>query len=309
MTTLIENITLFLTILEKGGLAAAGRELGLSPATVSERLAALERFYGATLLTRTTRCIRPTEAGCLLAEEGRRLIDDADELYRRIRYSNQQLAGIIRISAPVDIGTVRLVPLLDAFQQAHPDVCIDLNLTDGYVDLVNQGIDFAVRYGALADSTLHCRVLADSRRVVCASPDYLALHGAPTHPDELKNHDCIIMRFGKVMEHSWTFMVGESPHKVKVSGRRITNNGLLVRQWCLQGEGLCFKSVWDVQQDLKQGRLVQVLAHYPATASRLQIVYPNGGHQPQRIRALIDVIADDFASEPAPFPVIPPVCE
>ena len=149
---MLDNLALFLTIIEKGGLSAAGRELGLSPATVSERLAALERHYGVTLLTRTTRSISLTDEGYVLVEEGRRLLADANDLQRRIQLGSQEMAGPIRLSAPVDLGSTRLVPLLDQFMASHPGVTVDLNLTDGYVDLVGQGIDFALRYGTLADS-------------------------------------------------------------------------------------------------------------------------------------------------------------
>lgn len=149
----LDNLALFLMIVEKGGLSAAGRELGLSPASVSERLAMLEGYYGASLLTRTTRSISLTDEGRLLAEGARRLLAEADELETSIRLGTQKISGLIRLSAPVDLGQSQIVPILDRFLAEHPSVTIDLNLTDGFVDLVSQGIDFAVRYGLLADST------------------------------------------------------------------------------------------------------------------------------------------------------------
>jgi len=289
---MLDNLALFLTIVEKGGLSAAGRELGLSPATVSERLVGLERYYGVTLLTRTTRSISLTEEGRLLVEEGRRLLADANDLQSRIRLGSQEMAGPIRLSAPVDLGTTRLVPLLDQFMVQHPGVTIDLNLTDGYVDLVGQGLDFALRYGTLADSSLRTISLGENRRIVCGSPEYLARRGTPRHPDELQQHDCLVMRFGDSPDRSWGFEVAGLPYRVKVAGRRVTNNGLLVRQWCLQGLGLCFKSWWDVQEDLAKGALQEVLAPFATTSSRLQLVYPSNRSQPRRARALMDAIAD-----------------
>lgn len=288
---MLDNLALFLTIVEKGGLSAAGRELGLSPATVSERLAALERHYGVALLTRTTRSISLTEEGRLLVEEGRRLLADADDLQRRIRLGSQEMAGPIRLSAPVDLGSTQLVPLLDQFMVEHPGVTIDLNLADGYVDLVGQGIDFALRYGTLADSSLRAISLGETRRMVCASPDYLQRRGIPGHPDELRLHDCLVMRFGDAPDRSWGFEVDGAPYRVQVAGQRVTNNGLLVRRWCLQGLGLCFKSWWDVQEDLARGALLEVLAPFSTTPSRLQLVYPSSRSQPRRVRALMDAIA------------------
>lgn len=287
---MLDNLALFLTIVEKGGLSAAGRELGLSPATVSERLAAIERHYGVALLTRTTRSISLTEEGRLLVEEGRRLLADADDLQRRIQFGSQEITGPIRLSAPVDLGTTRLVPLLDQFMEQHPGVTIDLNLTDGYVDLVGQGIDFALRYGTLADSSLHAITLGETRRIVCASPDYLRRRGIPRHPDELLWHDCLVMRFGDTPDRSWVFKAGGTPFRVQVSGRRVTNNGLIARQWCLQGLGLCLKSWCDVQDDLARGALLEVLAPYSMSPSRLQLVYPSSRSQPRRVRALIEAL-------------------
>ena len=157
---LLDNLSLFLRIVEKGGMAAAGREIGLSPATVSERLAALEAYYGATLLTRTTRALSLTEQGRALVEGARRLLAEAEELESRIRLGTEVISGPIRLSAPVDLGRRCIVPIVDAFLEQHPAVTIDLNLTDGYVDLVGQGLDFAIRHGVLADSTLRAKSLA-----------------------------------------------------------------------------------------------------------------------------------------------------
>lgn len=294
---MLDNLALFLTIVEKGGLSAAGRELGLSPATVSERLAALERHYGVALLTRTTRSISLTEEGRLLVEEGRRLLADADDLQRRIQFGSQEMTGPIRLSAPVDLGTTRLVPLLDQFIDMHPGITIDLNLTDGYVDLVTQGLDFALRYGTLADSSLRTISLGQNPRIVCASPDYIRRRGVPRHPEELQKHDCLVMRFGENLARSWEFTVDGTPYRVVVDGPRITNNGLLVRQWCLQGLGLCFKSRWDVQDDLARGTLVEVLASFSAIPSRLQLAYPLSRNQPRRVRSLMNTIATRLCDE------------
>jgi len=293
---MLEHLKLFLTIIEKNGMSAAGREMGLSPASVSERLAALEAHYGVSLLTRTTRSISLTEAGRMLADGARRLLAEADELDSRLRLGAHKLSGPVRLSAPVDLGQSRIVPVLDRFLEAHPDVSIDLNLTDGFVDLVSQGMDFAVRYGALADSTLKARLIGENRRVVCASPSYLDRKGVPQHPDDLLSHDCLVMRFGIHSDRRWSFSVNGAPHTVTVQGRRTANNGELVRRWCLLGHGLCRKSVWDVQADLDAGRLVEVLGQHAAERSALQIVYPHTREQPRRVRSLIDAIAADLSA-------------
>ncbi|ATB67724.1 LysR family transcriptional regulator [Pseudomonas mosselii] len=287
---MLDQLALFLTIIEKGSLSAAGRERGLSPATVSERLSALEAHYGVTLLTRSTRSLSLTEAGRLLADGARRLLAEAEELQSQLRHGQQKISGLVRLSAPVDLGQRCIVPLLDRFLAEHPDVSIDLDLTDGYVDLVGQGIDLAIRYGALADSSLHARTLGDNRRVVCAAPGYLRRHGTPLHPDDLARHDCIVMRFGIHTERVWPFRLGAAAYPVSVRGRRVANNGEQVRRWALAGHGLCLKSLRDVQDDLDEGRLVEVLGDFSAGPVALQIVYPPTRVQPRRVRALMEAI-------------------
>jgi DNA-binding transcriptional LysR family regulator len=293
---ILKNLALFLRIVEKGGLAAAGRELGLSAASVSERLVALEKYYGAALLHRTTRAISLTDEGRLLVAGARRLLAEADELEALIRLGVEKISGPIRLSAPIDLGRSYLVAILDAFLAEHPEVTIDLNLTDGYVDLVGQGQDLAIRYGELADSTLRVRRLGNNRRVVCASPEYLRNSGHPRHPDDLAHHECILMRFGQQIDRDWPFLIDGEARRIVVRGHRIANDGGLVRDWCRNGYGVARKSLWDVEADLKAGTLVEVLQEFSVGGTGLQIVYPGTQDQPKRVRLLIEKIAEAFFS-------------
>jgi DNA-binding transcriptional LysR family regulator len=288
---LLENLSLFLRIVEKGGLAVAGREIGLSPATVSERLAALEAYYGATLLTRTTRAISLTDEGRALVEGARRLLAEAEEMESRVRHGANVISGPIRLSAPEDLGRRLLVPVIDVFLEEHPAVTVDINLTDGNVDLVGQGMDFAIRHGVLADSSLRAKALGENRRVVCASPAYLDAKGMPQHPDELARHDCIVMRFGQNIDREWPFVIDGAVRKITVRGSRVANDGGLVRHWCREGRGIALKSIRDVDADLASGALVELLRDFSAGGTALQIVYPPSAVQPRRVRLLIDRIA------------------
>jgi len=285
---ILDNLVLFLRIVEKGGLAAAGRELGLSAASVSERLVALEKYYGAALLHRTTRAINLTDEGRLLVQGARRLLAEADELESLIRLGVEKISGPIRLSAPIDLGRSYVVPTLDAFLAEHPEVTIDLNLTDGYVDLVGQGQDFAIRYGELADSTLRVKRLAENRRIVCASPAYLETRGTPQHPDDLVHHECL--------DRDWPFLIDGKERRVVVQGHRIANDGELVRVWCRNGLGIARKSRLDVEADLREGALVELLREFSAGSTGLQIVYPATQAQPRRVRLLIERIAEAFSS-------------
>lgn len=292
----LDNLALFLRIVEKNGLAAAGRDVGLSPASVSERLAALEKYYGATLISRTTRAISLTDEGRLLVDGARRLLAEAGELEARVRLGTEKISGPIRLSAPEDLGRRRIVPIIDAFLETHPDVSIDLNLTDGNVELVAQGLDFAVRHGILADSALRVRPLGDNRRIVCAAPSYLKAHGTPQHPHDLAHHDCIVMRFGQNLDQEWPFRIDGQIRRVMVRGRRIANDGGLVRQWVCAGYGLALKSIRDIEADLRSGALISVLEPYSVGATALQIVYPPSAVQPRRVRLLIERIVAELTS-------------
>ena len=292
---LLDNIALFLTIIEKGSLPAAGRETGLSPTTVSERLAALEAYYGVVLLNRTTRAISLTEEGRTLMEEARGLLDSVSELETRIRLGAQTLTGRIRVSAPSDLGRNALSRAITEFQHLHPTIEIELLLSDSYVDIVGQGIDLALRFGTIMDSTLRVRHLGQKRRLICASPAYLAQHPAPLTPVDLKHHNCLVMRFGKSLDNEWRFGSHKVPQIVTVSGNRIANDGELVRQWCLEGLGIALKSEVDVKEDLHAGRLIELLPEHAAPPSPLQLLFPPVRAQPRRVQAFAQHLVETFS--------------
>lgn len=285
---LLDNISLFLLIVEKGSLAAAGREKGLSPTTVSERLAALEAHYGVVLLNRTTRSISLTDEGRTLFEGARHVLEEVDDLDTKIRFGAQRLTGPLRISVPKDLGRTVISHAIASFLDAHPGISIDLHLSDGYVDLVGLGIDLAVRFGPIGDSSLRVRPLPAKRRILCASPVYLRQHGAPRTPVDLKDHNCIVMRFGQNIDNVWQFGDTAARQIVTVKGNLIANDGALVRQWCLEGRGIILKSEFDVGADIRAGRLEELLVEYASPPAPLQIVFPPSRAQPRRVSAFAD---------------------
>lgn len=287
---LIENLKLFLLIVDKGGLAAAGREMGLSPATVTDRLATLERHYKARLLTRTTRSISLTDEGRDLMTGARRILAEVEEVETQIRSGVEKISGTIHISAPSDLGRNRIVPLLDQFMSKNSEISIDLTLADGYLDIVGKGIDLALRYGELPDSTMKAIKIGSNRRIVCATPEYLKINGIPNHPYDLKHHNCLLMRFGGITDQDWVFSIDNKDKAYRVSGNRIADDGAQIRQWCLNGYGIALKSIWDVQSDLVAGRLTKVLEEFAPEPNALQIVYPAGVIQPRRVRALMEFL-------------------
>lgn len=290
----LDQLRLFLTILDRGSLSAAARDLGLSPATVSERLAGLEARFGVRLLHRTTRSVSVTEEGRALAEGAERLLAEAAELDARIRLGREEVAGPIRISAPSDLGRRRISRVLNRVQAAHPGITLDLHLSDGYVDLVAQRFDLAVRYGDLPDSGLMVRRLADCARLVCASPDYLERHGRPGHPEELTGHNCLVMRFGTNTDRTWPFVIDGRTRKIVVGGDRTANDGEAVRHWCAAGYGIARKSEWDIAEELTSGRLVPILREFEPAPIGLQVVYPAGRSALRRVALVIDALVEEF---------------
>lgn len=288
---LLSNIALFQTIIEKGTLTGAARELGLSPTTVSERLAALEAHYGVVLLNRTTRSISLTEEGRTLMEGAKHVLEGVEDLETRIRQGAHTLSGLIRISAPSDLGRTIVTDEINRFLAHHPSISIELMLSDGYIDIVGQGYDIAVRFGEVTDSSLRIRSLGSRRRLVCAAPDYIRRHGAPQTPADLKDHNCLVMRFGINLDNVWRFGPDTVKQIVTVRGDRVANDSALVRQWALDGYGVTNRSELDIGSDIRAGRLVELLAEYAAPATPIQMLFPPSRAQPRRVRALADQLA------------------
>ena len=283
---LIDNIRLFLKISEKGSMVAAGREIGLSATTVSERLAALEAHYGVVLMNRTTRSISLTDEGRTLLEGAKAVLGEVDDLDARIRHGAETLSGPIRISAPIDVGRSIVSKVIADFTKKHPAISVELSLSDGYTDIVGEGFDLAIRFGKVTDSTLRTRGLGEYRRLVCAAPSYIKAYGAPKKPDDLSDHNCLVMRFGRTLDNVWRFGSGKSAQIITVRGDKIINDGSIVREWAIAGHGIILKSELDVSEDLNSGRLVALLEKYTSPANPLQMMFPPGRAQPRRVRAL-----------------------
>ena len=290
----LDNLELFLLIIEKGSLAAAGRELGLSPTTVSERLASIEKFYGVTLINRTTRSLSLTEEGRILAEGAEHILIEHNDLNSRIRHGAQTLSGLIRVSVPVDLGHRVIRPIIDSFLIEHPAIAVELHLSDGYMNIIEEGIDIAIRYGNLNDSTLRVRKLGQYNRVVCASPEYVSKYGSPKTPAELTDHNCLVMRFGINLDNIWQFKDKGKTQQVIVNGNRIANDGRLVRGWVIAGYGIALKSKLDIMPELESGLLVELLEQYSAPSIPIQMLFPPSRRQTQRVKEMADSLVTNF---------------
>ncbi len=288
-----KQIESFVGVALRGSLSAVARGEGVTPAVIGRRLDALERRLGVKLLLRTTRSVTLTFEGSAFLENCQRILDDLSNAEASVSLGGVKASGHIRISAPAGFGRRHVAPLVRDFLDANPEVSCALDLTDRLVDLVNEGIDCAIRIGDLADSSLVSIRLAENRRVVVASPDYLARHGAPATPEELDAHICLSLG----QQRGWQFRddKGES-FAVKVGGRFECNDGAVLHGWALAGHGLAWRSLWEVENDLRAGRLISVLDDFAAPPTGIHAVFPQRRNLPLRVRLLIDFFKNHYGS-------------
>lgn len=295
----IGDITLFLRVLDLGSISAAARSLDLSVAVASQRLKRLEAELGVRLLHRTTRRLHPTPEGAALAEQGRGLVEELEALGSSLRHAGHAVAGTLRVTTASSFGRQYLSPLLPEFMARHPQLRLSMHLDDRVVDLVSAGFDLAVRIGTLDDSTLVARKLAPNRRLLCASPDYLRRHGSPRTPSELAQHECLVLVGSQGRQDQWRFQDPDGREiSVRVRGRIEANTGELLSDAALGGLGIALHSHWHVCRDLRAGRLVPVLPEFRIPDTGVYAVMPQRRLMPPRVRALVDFLAERFATPP-----------
>ncbi|WP_369976652.1 LysR family transcriptional regulator [Xanthomonas bundabergensis] len=294
----IGDIALFLRVLDLGSISAAARSLDLSVAVASQRLQRLERELGVRLLHRTTRRLHPTPEGLQLAEQGRALVEDLESLAGGLREAGRAAAGTLRVTMSASFGRQYVSPLLPQFMALHPQVRLSVHLSDNVVDLVSEGFDLAIRIGALRDSSLVARRLAGNRRVLCASPDYLHRHGQPATPADLATHACLLLTGADGRQDTWRLYGAEGEVAVRVSGPLESNFGEVLRDAALNGQGIALHSVWHVADDLRRGRLRQVLPQYALAETGIHAVMPQRRLVPPRVRAFVEFMQVQLADPP-----------
>ncbi|MGC0151250.1 LysR family transcriptional regulator [Chromobacterium vaccinii] len=272
----LDDLQVFIGAAELGGLSAAARRLDLSPAVASASLKRLEQALGTQLLARSTRSLRLTLAGERYLDHARAALDAVRAGSLALEAERLALLGGLSLSMPSDLGRNLLRPWLDAFMEEHSGLNLQLRISDRVADLYRQPVDVALRYGVPEDSSLVALPLApDNRRVLCASPDYLARHGAPASPQALRGHQCLRLVLGTALHERWSFERGGESQTVAVGGRWQGDDGEIVRRWALDGMGIAYKSRLDVLADLRAGRLLELLPDYRTEATPLCLVTPH----------------------------------
>ncbi|MBT9385779.1 LysR family transcriptional regulator [Pseudooceanicola sp. CBS1P-1] len=285
------EMEVFVAILEEGSFSAAALRLGMTPSGVSRTLDRCERRLGLRLMTRSTRSLTLTEEGHLFAAMSRRLLAELDRAEAEITADGPP-SGLLRISAAVSHGRLKIVPLLQEFAHRHPRLRIDLTLTDLLEDPAQGGTDVAIRFGRLADSRLRARKLGEEPMVVVAAPAYLAAQGTPRHPEELRNHDCLLFSFDPGRAR-WPFRVAGARQEVQVGGRFRANSGEALGMLAVSGLGIARVARFAVEEDIRAGRLHEILAQFPgADAHPVHALFVGADPVPARIRALVDFLAE-----------------
>jgi len=292
----LKNMAAFVAVVEYKNFSQAGRELRVSTAVVSARVAKLEAEIGVRLLNRTTRHVVPTEEALIYFEDCKRIIAQVDAAEATLSSQERQPVGSLKVTAPLVFGRRYLAPLLPVFQKQYPKVQIRLHLSDTLVDLIKDGMDMGIRIADLPDSTMIARKLGDSSRVICASPDYIKRAGLPQTPNDLLGHNCLLLRFPGSTQFQWSFLNEGKKYTVPVKGDLDSNNGDILRDWALTGRGICLKSRWEVEKELENGELVEILKEFELPLVSISAIHPSGHITPPKVRLLIDFLVKSFGA-------------
>lgn len=269
----VSELAFFALLTRVGSLTATARELNLTPPAVSKRLAQLEKRLGVRLLNRTTRNISLTAEGELYLINAQRILGEIEEMERLVSSSRAEPKGLLRVNAPLGFGRTHVGPAISSFAKLYPEVEVQLHLTDRPINLPDDAIDVAIRFGDLPDSRLIARKIATNRRRLCASPGYLAAYGVPEKPKDLAQHNCIVLRQNDAAFGSWRLSRGKQVESVKVHGTLSTNDGEVALNWALQGHGILMRAEWNLAEPLRLGQLVEVLSEYETPPADIFAVY------------------------------------
>lgn len=289
------EMEVFVLAAELKSFSAAGRKLRLSPSAVSKLVTRIEDRLGARLLVRTTRRLELTPEGEVYLDRASRILSEIAETERIVAEGARVVPrGPLRVNASVGFGERYILPLVPAFLALHPEIELDLTLTDGVIDVIGERADVAIRSGPLRDSALKARKLLESRKVVIASPEYLARRGTPVHPSDLAAHNCLRFNFRRSMD-DWPFLSDdrEAVETHDITGNMLVSSGAILRQLCLDGLGLGRTGCFHVEPDIAAGRLVPVLEDFnPGDIEVVHAVFAGHEHLAARIRAFIDFLVE-----------------
>jgi len=286
----ISDLRLFTRLVAAGSLSEAARRTFSSLPAVSRRLAALETRLGVRLIDRGPRRFTLTDEGSLLHERAVEILRDLDEAEAAASAHAKQPRGLVRVGAHLEMGRRRIAPLIAEFTARYPGITAELVLTDSRLELLENEIDVGLRVDPPSDSNIVSRVVLSGRRIVCASPQYLATHAPLKRPIDLLEHDCIrLVRGRHVLDH-WAFKEEDRVRQIQVHGSLLTNNAEVMHDWAVAGRAVGLKVIWDIQEDLGAGRLIRLLEPFECDEVKLYVTYATRTHLPPRMRLFIDFV-------------------
>ena len=290
-------MTVFVKVVEQGSFARAAERMNMSTSAVSRHVAELEAHLDTRLLNRTTRRISITESGQGFYERTLQLLADLEEAETAASGTNARPRGTIRLTCSINFGVPHLAPAIGAFQARYPEVLFDVSASDRFVDLVEEGLDLAIRIGDLGNPNLIARKIGQMQLVTCASPGYLKLHGTPKRPEELVKHNCLTYEYAAV-KNQWPFRDKQGHDlKILVAGSVHANNGEMLASIAAEGVGIAHEPDFIVNPLLKSGRLVPILANYRPPPYNIYAVYPSRRHLSAKVRAFVDFLVAHFAEK------------
>lgn len=288
----LESLKVFVRVVELGSITAGGRDLRLTPAVASNRIKELERRLDVRLFNRTTRKLSPTEVGHAFYDHARLVVQSLEDAEAAISDFSQNPHGTVQVTAPLGVGKRLVAPLIPEFVDQYPEVSVRLRLSDRKVDLLEDGLDVALFIGRPPDSNLKLRKIMDTPRVLCAAPSYLEQRGVPKMPDDLRRHNCLLLRYPRSPEWFWTLATAEGPLRMDVSGSYDSDDGDVLTGWALAGRGIVNKPKFDVAEHLKSGALVEVLPETPPEPAMFGCLYPHRRLQDNKVRLFIDFLLE-----------------
>jgi DNA-binding transcriptional LysR family regulator len=292
------EMAVFVRVVDAKGFSAAAPGLGLTPSAVSKLITRLEMRLGVRLLQRTTRALHLTAEGESFYDEARRIVGEIASLESRLADRHGKPRGLLRVTTSLAFATHQLAPVLAEFMTRHPDVQLGLLPTDRVVDMVEEGIDIAIRIGKLPDSSFMARRIGMDKRVICAAPDYLARHGTPRRPQDLLRHQCILSR-ERTHLNRWPFRIDGEIREIEVAGRMAVDEGDTQLQLALQGMGIVRLTRLTLAQSVRTGRLVLLLPDFAADQPLpINAVYPHRRHLAPKVPAFVDFLIEKFTPPP-----------
>ncbi|MBE1296981.1 MAG: LysR family transcriptional regulator [Rhodobacteraceae bacterium] len=293
----LDNIRTFVRVYELGSMSAAGRDLRISPAVTSARISQLEDYLGVRLFQRTTRNLSPTEQGQAFYPGAVSVLEAVDQAEAKVMHLPDAPRGTLFVAAPLGMGRRLVAPQVPEFLAEYPEINMRLRLSDRAVDLTTEGLDLAFFLGQPADSNLKIRKIADCRRGLCAAPDYINRRGMPTDGAALlrDGHNCLNLRYPGASEFQWMLETAEGPQRFAVSGRHECDDGDVLTDWALAGEGIALKPVFEVATHLSAGRLLPVATKTLPVPVQMACLYTHRRHQDPKTRLFMDFMTERMA--------------